>query len=542
MNLAEIKHFATRHRTVIRDLVVLTGLVAVATLIALKFDIFPNDCVAGPRENAIELDEALLLGGLLLAVGLALFASRRYFEQKRETRRRISAERQVRMLAFQDALTGLPNRRQFDDALKEALDSPPRAQAMHGVLLLDLNGFKQINDIHGHAAGDEVLIIVAQRLLSAMREGDLIARFGGDEFAILAQHLLGPESATNLARRVIQALESPILIGKKSHRVGVGIGIALVPNDATTKEEILRKADVALYRAKAERRSAVRFFEEQMDHHIHEHDRMERALQEALAADAVRAVFEPSIDLASGRLVGFEAVPRWIQPEWGEIPPQRFIPLAEEAGLVHELAERLLRQACAAAKRWPPNIRLAIDLFPSQLKDKDLPTRILAILAEHGIAASRLELEVTESAVVHDITAAETTLGALHDAGVRITLDNFGTGYSTLYHLQKCKLDKIKIDPIFIAGMSSERKKAQLVSALIGLGHGLGLTIAAEGIENASESASLAGNGCQEGQGDWFGGAVSAEETLRFFGGAPPTSNRHERRDTPLTPASSTSR
>jgi predicted signal transduction protein with EAL and GGDEF domain len=308
--------------------------------------------------------------------------------------------------------------------------------------------------------------------------------------------------------------------------VGIGIGIALVPSDATTKEEILRKADVALYRAKAERRSAMRFFEPQMDHHIHEHDRMERELRAALAAGAVQTVFEPSVELTSGTLVGLEALPRWIQKDLGEIPPQRFIPLAEEAGLIHELAERLLRQACAAAAHWPPQIRLAIDLFPGQLKDKDLPARILKILAEHSIAPSRLELEVTESALVHDVTAAEITLGALHDAGVRITLDNFGTGYSTLYHLRKCKLDKIKIDPIFVAGMSAEREKARLVNALVGLGHGLGLTIAAEGIENASESSSLALNGCQEGQGSWIGKALSVEDTLQLFAGTPERATR----------------
>jgi predicted signal transduction protein with EAL and GGDEF domain len=305
--------------------------------------------------------------------------------------------------------------------------------------------------------------------------------------------------------------------------VGVAIGIALVPNDAVTREEILRKADVALYRAKAERRSAMRFFEEQMDRHIHEHDRMERELHAALEADAVCAVFEPSIDLTSGRAMGFEAVPRWIQAEWGEVPPQRFIPVAEQAGLIHDLAERLLRQACSAATRWPSDIRLAMDLFPGQLSDRDLPARMLGVLAEHGLAASRFELEVTESALVHDVTAAEAMLGTLHDAGVRITLDNFGTGYSTLYHLRKCKLDKVKIDPIFITGMNAEREKARLVGGLVGLGHGLGLTVAASGIGNESERASLLGSGCHEGQGRWVGAPLSAEGTLRFFTGAAPS-------------------
>jgi diguanylate cyclase (GGDEF)-like protein len=515
MNPAGIKHFIMRHRTVIVDLVLLASLALAGSLLALKFDFFDEG--TGAHRNAIELDEALLLDGLLLALGGALFATRRYFEQKHEVRRRLAAEQEIRKLALQDVLTGLPNRRQFDEALQGALDSPPRAHAMHAVLLLDLNGFKQINDIHGHATGDEVLIIVAKRLLSAMRDGDLIARFGGDEFAILAQHLVGPEAATSLARRVIEAFDRPVVIGRRSYPVNVAIGIALTPNDATTRAEILRKADVALYRAKAERRSAMRFFEEQMDRHIHEHESMQRELREALSSQGVRAAFEPWIDLASGRVVGFEVAPRWIHHEWGEVPPQRFIPVAEGAGLAHEMAEQLLRQACAAAAQWPPPISLAIDLLPCQLDDRELPARILGILAEHAIAPARLELEITESALVQNVTAAETILGALRNAGVRITLDNFGTGYSTLYHLRKCKLDKIKIDPIFITSMDVEREKAQLVTALVGLGHGLGLRVAAGGIENSSERAALSVSGCQEGQGRWVGSAVSAEGTLRFF-------------------------
>jgi diguanylate cyclase (GGDEF)-like protein len=283
MWIIRLGRFISRHRATVRDLALVAAFAALGMSLAYWVDIFPNEGGAATRERTIELDEALLVGGLTLLMGLLLFVSR-YSAQQREMRRRIAAEAEVRKLAFQDALTGLPNRRQFDDALKAALASPPRSPGMHGVFLLDLNGFKRINDICGHAVGDEVLVIVAQRLFGAMREGDLVARLGGDEFAILALNLLGPEAATNLARRVIQALDTPVMTGKKEHRVAAAIGVAFVPTDAATRDEILRKADVALYRAKTERRSALRFFEPQMDHHIHEHDVLARELREALAA------------------------------------------------------------------------------------------------------------------------------------------------------------------------------------------------------------------------------------------------------------------
>ncbi len=515
-HVARLEHFLSRHRFILRDLTVIALVAGLGMTLAYWVDIFRNDPGAGPRRRTIELDEALLVGGLTLLMGILLF-SLRYAAQKEEMRRRVAAEAEVRKLAFQDALTGLPNRRQFDDALNAALASPPRSPGMHGVFLLDLNGFKQINDIYGHNVGDELLVVVAQRLFGAMREGDLVARLGGDEFAILAMHLLGPESAANLARRVIQALDTPIATGKREHRVAVAIGVAFVPGDTMTRDEILRRADVALYRAKTERRSALRFFEEQMDHHIHEHDRLERALRTALTERALEVVYQPTVDLANGEVVAFEVLPRWVHPELGEIPPQRFIPIAEEAGLIHELAGQLLRQACRTARLWPDHVRLAIDLFPGQLQDQELPAAILGVLAEHGIAPRRLELEVTESALVRDLRAADTMLKSLSAAGVRITLDNFGMGYSTLYHLRTCKLDKVKIDPVFVTGMSSERDKARLVSALVGLGQGLGLTIAADGIVTAGQSALLAVSGCQEGQGEWISGPVSAAETTLLF-------------------------
>jgi diguanylate cyclase (GGDEF)-like protein len=322
MNWAEIRRFVIRHRVTIGDAAILAAGLAVASYVAFDVDVFMHASELSPQNAVIELDEVALLGALL-AIGLLIFGWRRYAEQKREVQRRMAAEAHARELAYQDVLTGLPNRRQFDEALSAALAAPPRAGAAHALYLLDLNGFKQVNDVHGHGAGDEVLIVVGQRLRSAMRDGDMVARFGGDEFAILAHHLAGPEAAANVALRVIEALQAPIAGGAAMHHVGAGIGIALLPADASTLEEAMRKADVALYRAKAERRSALRFFEAQMDQRIHEREAMERALRDAIAAGEIAPVFQPSFDLSTHRVVGFEALPRWMHPVEGDIHRHR---------------------------------------------------------------------------------------------------------------------------------------------------------------------------------------------------------------------------
>ena len=517
MDRAKFWSFMRRHRTSITDLSILGICMLVGTFYAWQVDIFVNENHATLHEQTIELDEVLLLGGLL-TLGLLVFAIRRYLEQKSETQRRVAAEQRARELAFQDGLTGLPNRRRFDDALRAALAAPPRAGASHGVFLLDLNGFKQINDIHGHSIGDEVLTVVAQRLRTAVRDGDLLARFGGDEFALLAHHLSGPEAATNVALRIIQALESPISTGVVRHKVGAGIGIALIPTDATKPEEAVRKADVALYRAKAERRSALRFFEPQMDRQVRERDQMEQELRTALENHAIGCVYRPYFNLKTGRVAGFEAEPRWLHPTLGTIPPERFIPIAEETGLIHELAADLLRDACASAARWPASVVLALDLYPSQLQDRELEAHVVAALARSGLAANRLEIGITESALVQNLEGAQQTLGGLREAGVRITLDNFGTGYSSLYHLRNFKLDKIKIDRSFIESMGSRRESAAIVNALVGLGEGLGLTVAAEGIHDPQQQALLVRSGCEQGQGDLFSEALSAEGAAQLCG------------------------
>ncbi len=523
--------FVIRHRFAIRDLGLLlaAGLALAYCLFAI--DLFENQAGLTLRQAEFELDEALLLGALL-AIGLLAFGARQYLRQKREIARRLAAEHEVRKLAFQDSLTGLPNRRQFDDALARAVEALPRAGASHALLLLDLNGFKAVNDIHGHTAGDELLIVVAQRLLGAVREGDLVARFGGDEFAIVASHLADPEAATSIALRVIDALAAPIEAAGATHRIGAGIGIALIPTDAATPEEALRKADVALYRAKAERRSALRFFEPQMDARIQERAALESALRAALDARRIEIVYQPTVDLRTQAILGFEATPRWIDPDHGEIPPERFLAIADEVGLIHALGEHVLATACAAARDWPAHVALSVDVHASQLRDNLLAARFARILADHGIDPARLEVEVTESAFVADLDNARAVLGALRAAGVRIALDNFGTGYSSLYHLRGFRLDKIKIDKSFIQSMTDHNESAGIVEALVGLGHGLGLTVAAEGIAGHDQEGALLGSGCEQGQGDWVGGPVDAATAAAMLHGAradpsPSTRKKH---------------
>lgn len=491
----------------------LAAVIAVLTYIAFEIDIFATAPGAPADERRIDLDEALLIGGVL-ALGLLIFAMRRYFDQKREMARRIAAEARTRELAYQDPLTGLANRRQFEEALRSALAQPPAAGLSHAVLLLDLNGFKQINDTYGHAVGDEVLIHVAGRLLRAVREGDLVARLGGDEFIILAQHLLGSEAAANIALRIIHVLSEPIGTGRGRHQIDTGIGIALLPGDAQSAGEAMRKADVALYRAKAEKRSAYCFFEEEMDRQMRERAQMEDELRRALELDRVRPRFRPSIDLKSGAVTGFEAVPSLIRENGEVVPPERFLPIAEETGLIPAIAIRILELGCSAARRWPENVSLAIDVLPAQLRDRALGEGILKTLAKAGIAPARVELDVAESLIVKDLEAAKTALEPLREAGLRIVLDNFGTGYSNLHHIREFGFDKVKIDRRFVANMN-EKDAARVVRALAGLVHGLGLAVSADGVAAATAHPLLIASGIHEAQ--ISASLVSEEATRQFF-------------------------
>lgn len=504
--LSEIKLMIVRHRFTIMDTALIGAVTLVGGLFAWQTKVFPKQSPAF-ETKVLEIDEVLALA----AIAFGLFAFSRLRAQLRESQRRKTAEAEARALALEDPLTGLPNRRQFDAALKAALAAPPGADAAHAVMMLDLNGFKRINDVHGHPVGDEALIQTATRLRHAVREGDLVARLGGDEFAVLALQVSGAEAATGLALRIIDSLALPVEAGGREHRLGTGIGIALAPQDGADPETLIRKADLALYLAKAEGVSALRFFEPEMDRRVREHDRLERDLRAAIGTPSVRPYYQPLIDLKTGDLIGFEALARWTHPQFGEIEPRRFIPIAEDAGLIGALTDSLLSTACRDAAGWPSG-KLSFNLSPRQLNDQTLGLRILGFLAAAGLPPHRLELEITESALVGDMEAAQQILGGLRQSGVKIALDDFGTGYSSLYHLRNFKLDTIKIDRSFIASMAEDSEAAAIVKALIGLGTGLGLAVTAEGVEDADQQAWLTKEGCQQAQGFLFGRAVPAAE------------------------------
>ncbi|MEJ2377893.1 MAG: EAL domain-containing protein [Pseudolabrys sp.] len=513
---AKLRAATGRHRLIVQEALLLAACMAFAALAAYFYDIFPNPPGVPTQVDVIEPDEAFALA-MLLCLGLLALSWQFLLSQRREVARRIAAERRARELAMQDGLTGLPNRRQFDHELQAAIEAPPRKGGAHAVFLLDLNGFKHVNDLYGHGIGDEVLIIVAMRLRRAARDGDLVVRFGGDEFAILARQLAGSEDATSIALRVVKEFEHPIVTGAIQHRIGIGIGIALIPQDGTDEIEILRKADIAMYRAKAEGQSVSRFFDAEMDARIRERDLIERDLRPAIADGSIEPYYQPLVELGTGRVIGFEALPRWTHPTLGPVPPERFIPVAESCGLINALTDRLLRQAAGAARQWPDDVILAFNILPSQLKDHTLGLRIVGILGDAGLAPHRLEIELTEAAIVGDLDGARKVLGPLHDVGVRISLDDFGTGYSSLYQLRNLKFDKIKIERSFVERMQQDEGAMALVRALSGFGHGLGLTVTADGVERAGQAAVLQQHGCQQAQGAFYSAPMPAAATADFL-------------------------
>jgi diguanylate cyclase (GGDEF)-like protein len=393
-----------------------------------------------------------------------------------------NAEARIEYLARYDALTGLPNRSFFRDEINRIMKhmNPGCSCA---ILFIDLDEFKQINDTLGHSTGDTLLRKVAERLRSIVRATDIIARLGGDEFVILQLPLNSPEDASNLARRIVGELSQPYEVEDNELVIGASIGIALSPKDGTQADILLKSADLALYRAKSDGRSGWRFFEPEMDAKVKARRKLELDLRSALTNDAFELHYQPIIDLKTERICACEALLRWPHPERGMISPAEFIPVAEEMGLIVEIGNYVLRKACMEAMTWPNDVCVAVNLSPIQFRRGNVVRAVWQALTSSGLAASRLQVEITESVLIQDTDATCATLARLRDLGVIISLDDFGTGYSSLSYLNTFPFNKLKIDRTFVLGIETSERSRALLSGVARLSAELGLTVVVEGIE-----------------------------------------------------------
>jgi diguanylate cyclase (GGDEF)-like protein len=436
------------------------------------------------------------------------------FKQSMVKGRRLASK--IEHLAHHDTLTDLPNRVLFHEKLEQALKYARRGRlvALH---FLDLDEFKAVNDTLGHHIGDRLLQAVAQRLLDGLRETDAVARLGGDEFAILQTAIESPLDAIAFAERVIKMFAKPFEVAGHQIIVGVSIGIAFAPQDGLEADQLLKCADLALYRSKSDGRGIFRLFHAEMDARMQARRVLELDLHQALSADQFELFFQPLIDLRTKKVAGFEALLRWRHPTRGLVSPDQFIPLAEETGMIVPIGEWVIRQACAAAANWPGELKVAVNLSAVQFKSHNLVAATVAALRESGLLADRLEFEITETVMLHDTDATLTTLHQFQALGIHIAMDDFGTGYSSLSYLRRFPFDRIKIDQSFVRELGERPDSMAIVRAVATLGRDLGMAITAEGVETRQQLDALEGAGCTEIQGYLFSRPVPGSRVIELL-------------------------
>ncbi|HXX25672.1 MAG TPA: EAL domain-containing protein [Pseudolabrys sp.] len=411
------------------------------------------------------------------------------------------SEQRIAHMAHHDHMTDLPNRTTFNDAMTASIDLARKSVGQFTVLSLDLDGFKEANDTYGHLVGDALLCEVARRLVTAA-SGSFVARIGGDEFAIIVQG--DAAMASSVAGRVLSAFRGDIRIEDRRIKTGVTIGAAVYPKDGDDAKALISNADIALYRAKTEVRGSLLFFDAEMGERVRERRVLQDALRAAIERREFLVHYQPQKKI-TGEVIGFEALARWRHPVRGLVPPAEFIPIAEESGLINQIGEIVLREACREAATWAKPLTIAVNVSPLQFRTSDLTTVVHETLMETGLAPSRLELEITENVFIDDFSRAISILSRLKTLGVRIALDDFGSGYSSLSYLHSFSFDKIKIDRTFIGDLEDNRHSMAIVRAVIDLGHSLSIPVLAEGVENAMQHAMLLGRGCDEVQGYLIG-------------------------------------
>jgi diguanylate cyclase (GGDEF)-like protein/PAS domain S-box-containing protein len=494
--------------------------VADELLLDLRFDDSDSDADCQAAEASI-----VALGGKLIPVevirrpfrsgvrGNEVYAIRDLTERHRH-------EAKIAHMARHDALTDLPNRVLLRERLEPALRSGRRGEKV-AVICLDLDRFKAVNDTLGHPIGDALLKQVAKRLLGCVREGDTVARIGGDEFVILQSSSEPWKAAADLAARVIDEISAPYDVNGHHVNIGTSVGIAVPLTDDVTAETLLAQADMALYSSKGSGRGAYTFFEQEMNTRAHARREFERDLRSALANGELELNYQPFVDLRRYEISGVEALLRWHHPQLGLVLPASFIPIAEETGLIGEIGAWVLQEACAEAARWPEHVKIAVNLSPVQFKSPKLVECVSRAITAAGLAAERLELEITESVLLQDSEKTLDILQGLRDLGARISMDDFGTGYSSLSYLQKFSFDKIKIDRCFVSNAAEGGGGLAVIRAISGLGRAMGLVVTAEGVETQEQVELVRKERCTEVQGYFFGRPVAARDIrAMLLGGA----------------------
>jgi len=433
----------------------------------------------------------------------------------RDLSARKQAEQHIRFLAHNDALTGLPNRANFNRQLESEISHARRHAQSFAVFGLDLDRFKEVNDLFGHAAGDLLLQRVGQVLVKTLDGGQFAARLGGDEFAVIVPDIGSPARAGRIAEKILDAFQRENERSTDGALISASIGIALFPGDAQDAELLTNYADTALYRAKQDGRGVYRYFEAAMGAEVRDRRLLEHELRHAISRNQLRVVYQPQVNITSGEVIGFEALVRWDHPERGAIPPSVFIPIAEESGLILQVGEWVLRTACAEAASWTNPLSLAVNVSAVQIHNAHLHQMLVEVLVQTGLSPGRLELEITETALIRDMTRALVSLRQIKALGVRIAMDDFGTGYSSLSNLRAFPFDKIKVDQSFIKSVDSNEQSAAIVRAVLGLGRGLNLPVLAEGVERQEELEFLKGEICGEAQGYW----LSEPDRIESFSG-----------------------
>ncbi|HEY6510771.1 MAG TPA: bifunctional diguanylate cyclase/phosphodiesterase [Burkholderiaceae bacterium] len=478
------------------------------------------------KRNANASFTTVALTVALVLAALGGISTAHWMRRLRAQRR---AEERVRYLAQHDVLSGALNRASLNDELERAAWCAEAGGPGFAVLCVDLDRFKEVNDGLGHAAGDEVIRQVAQRLRALLRHGDHVARLGGDEFAILQSGVTEPADVTSLAQRVVDTLAAPYEFQGHPIVCGGSAGAAIFGVDSKQVDDLLRKADLALYRAKADGRGSFSFYEAGLDRHLHERRELAHDLGQAIESDAMTLHYQPLYAADGTTLNGYEALARWTHPQRGNVPPGDFIPVAEETGLIEALGRWVLRQACAEAATWPEPLTVSVNLSAAQFRNDALIRTVIDALGEARLPPERLEVEITESLLMVDTDRVVRSLHALSALGVRIAMDDFGTGYSSLAYLWRFPFDKVKIDRAFTKGLAEDPKVNLIVRSIVSLAHALHIRVNAEGVESEGQMRALQKHGCDELQGFLLGRPLPAEQLVHHNAAeAPP-----ERPDAP---------